>query len=173
MLRNATLALLALAAAVFVLPSAASAAAPAVTTANVNLRAGPSTGYPAVTVIPAGAPISTFGCLGDYSWCDVAWGANRGWIAASYIQIVYGGRPVVLTPAIAPAVGLAVVAFNRAYWDRYYVGRPWYPRWGYYYGPGVTRSGSVACGGGSCSGTVTTVGPRGRGYTRSGTVTRY
>ena len=82
-------------------------------------------------------------------------------------------EPVVVSPAVAPALGIGVVAFNRAYWDRYYAGRPWYGRWGNYYGPGLTRSGSVNLCGWHCTGTRTTVGPRGRAVTRSGTVTRY
>lgn len=71
--------------------SAAAAATTAVATANVNLRAGPSTAYPAVTVVPAGTAITTFGCVSGYSWCDIGFGTYRGWVAASYIQVIYRG----------------------------------------------------------------------------------
>ena len=56
-------------------------------------------------------------------------------MSASYIQVTYQGQPRIITPAIAPAVGLTVVVYNRAYWDRYYYGRPWYRHWDRYYRP--------------------------------------
>lgn len=173
MIRTALCAALALAAIVLVAPADASAAQSAVTTTKVNLRAGPGTNYPAVTVLPPGSPIVTYGCLADYSWCDVAWGGSRGWIAASYIKVVYQGQPVVLTPLVAPAVGLTVVAFNRAYWDRYYVGRPWYGSWNNYYRGGVSTSGAVACGQRGCAGARSVTGPRGNTAVRGGVVRRY
>jgi uncharacterized protein YraI len=118
----------------------AGAAAPGVTTANVNLRAGPGTAYPVVVTVPKGSPITTYGCQGNYSWCDVSWGGERGWMSASYIYVTYQGRRRVLTPALAPAVGITVVVFNRNYWNRYYSGRPWYRNWNRYYRqPGIVQ----------------------------------
>jgi len=145
--------------------SFASAATVAIATGNVNLRAGPSTAYPVVTVVPVGARITTHGCLTGYSWCDIAFGTYRGWVAASYIQVVYKGGPVVLTPAIAPAVGVAVVAYNRAYWDAYYPAYPWYGAWGRYYQPYAvapprvtSHDRSLTCADGRCTGTRSTTG---------------
>lgn len=117
--------------------STASAAAPARTTANVNLRAGPGTAYPTVVTLPAGAALRIYGCLTDRSWCDIGWGRERGWMAASYIQVMYRGQYVILRPAVVPAVGIGVVAFNEAYWHRYYVGRPWYRPYVYHPRPHV------------------------------------
>ncbi|MDQ0305145.1 SH3 domain-containing protein [Ancylobacter polymorphus] len=142
--------------------SAASAATTSVAVTNVNLRAGPSTVYPAVTVVPAGAAITTFGCVAGYSWCDIGFGPYRGWVAADYIQVVYRGAPVVLTAPVAPALGITVVTFNRAYWDRYYVAYPWYGRWGGYPPYGAARvtsaSRSVSCAGGACVGVRSATG---------------
>lgn len=135
---------------------AAEAATAAVAVANVNLRAGPSTVYPAVTVVPAGTAITTFGCVSGYSWCDIGFGPYRGWVAANYIQVAYQGVPVVLTAPVAPTVGITVVSFNRAYWDRYYVGYPWYGRWAAYPPYAAARvtsvNRSVTCAGGTCVG---------------------
>ncbi|MEX3008739.1 SH3 domain-containing protein [Hoeflea sp. TYP-13] len=117
------------------LAGAAQAATPSFTTANVNLRAGPGTSYPVIVTVPNGTPITTYGCLENYNWCDVSWGTERGWMSASYIQITYLGEPHIITPAIAPAIGLTIVVYNRAYWDRYYYGRPWYRNWDRYYRP--------------------------------------
>lgn len=145
------------------LSTAASAATVAVATSNVNLRAGPSTSYPAVTMVPAGVQVVTHGCLSGYTWCDVSMGNYRGWVAANYIQVVYRGAPVVLTPAIAPAMGLTVVAFNQAYWDRYYRAYPWYGSWNRYYrapypGRVTSTSRAVNCANGVCAGTRTATG---------------
>ncbi|EUB99688.1 SH3 domain protein [Rhizobium sp. CF080] len=82
--------------------SEVSAATNGKTTANVNLRAGPGAQYPVVVALPQNAPIAVHGCLADRSWCDIGWGGNRGWVAASYIQGSYDGQQTVLTPAIAP-----------------------------------------------------------------------
>ena len=82
------------------LAGAAQAATPSYTTANVNLRAGPGTSYPVLLTVPNGSPITTYGCLDGYNWCDVSWGAERGWMSSSYIQVNYQGQPRILTPAI-------------------------------------------------------------------------
>jgi uncharacterized protein YraI len=115
----------------------ASAAQPvAVATADVNLRAGPGTQYPAVAIIPYGDSVSLFGCTSAFTWCDIAWGNARGWVAAAYLQVIYRGAPVVVDAGIAPRIGVNVVVFNRDYWARHYVGRPWSRDWNVY----VTRS---------------------------------
>ncbi|WP_159347544.1 SH3 domain-containing protein [Roseomonas harenae] len=108
-------------------------AAPGFATGNVNLRAGPGTNYPQVTVVPAGAPVEIIGCLGGYSWCDVGFGQVRGWVSANYLQYLYENRRVPL-PEYAPRVGLPVVTFSFGdYWGSHYRGRSWYAdrdRWG-------------------------------------------
>ncbi|MEL6622228.1 MAG: SH3 domain-containing protein, partial [Pseudomonadota bacterium] len=71
--------------------TAASAATPAVATTNVNLRAGPSTHFPVVKVVPAGARLVTFGCVKGYTWCDVSFAGNRGWLAARYVRLAGPG----------------------------------------------------------------------------------
>ncbi|WP_319497793.1 SH3 domain-containing protein [uncultured Cohaesibacter sp.] len=154
----------------------ATAATASVVVTNLNLRAGPSTQFPVVTVLPAGGRVLTNGCLADYSWCDVSFGTYRGWVAARYIQVVYQGTPVIITPAVAPRLSVAVVQFSQAYWTRYYSAYPWYGRWGVYapyYAPpppppaGTTVNRSGSCANGSCSGTTTVTGPAGYSATRS------
>ena len=51
-------------------------------TADLNLRAGPDTDYPAIIVIPAGQYVTVYDCIPDLTWCDVSFGENRGWAAA-------------------------------------------------------------------------------------------
>ncbi|MFC0407411.1 SH3 domain-containing protein [Roseomonas elaeocarpi] len=108
-------------------------AAPGFATGNVNLRAGPGTAYPQVTVLGAGQPVEIFGCLEGYNWCDVGANGTRGWVAGSYLQYVYEGQRV-LVPDYGPRIGLPIVGFAFGdYWGRYYRGRSWYAdrdRWG-------------------------------------------
>jgi uncharacterized protein YraI/ribosomal protein L21 len=100
---------------------------------NVNLRAGPGTYYPALLVVPARAPISIRGCLGDYTWCDVIFQGNRGWMRSIYLQGWYRGYYYALRD-YAPRLGYAVVSFDMGrYWDSYYRDRPFYSdrgKWG-------------------------------------------
>nr|WP_274706905.1 SH3 domain-containing protein [Allorhizobium sonneratiae] len=102
-------------------------AAQAFATANVNLRAGPSTGYPAVNVVPAGSPVEIYGCLSTANWCDVRYQGYRGWMSGSYIQTVYSSRRVYLEPDYYQPLGIPIVTFSLGdYWDHHYRGRDFY-----------------------------------------------
>jgi len=140
----------------------------AVTTAHVNLRAGPSTQYPVVVVLPRSAAVDMHGCVADYSWCDISWGAERGWVSAHYVSVIHADGTIVVTSVIAPRIGVTVVVFDQAYWRRHYVGRSWYGRWSAYRPATVNRS--VTCEPGLCSGTRTVTGPH-RTITGGSTVT--
>lgn len=107
--------------------TAAQAAAPGYTTAHVNLRTGPDIDFPAIDVIPEGDDVYVEGCLNDESWCDVRWDGARGWVYSEYLAFDYRGETVLL-PDIGPSVlSIPFIAFAAAkYWDRHYVGRPWY-----------------------------------------------
>jgi uncharacterized protein YraI len=138
----------------------------AVVTANVNLRAGPAGTYPVVVVIPANSAVVAHGCDATYSWCDVAYGPSRGWVSSSFLMLTGGGTPVIITPA---AVGVGVVVYDQAYWDRYYVGMPWYANGPIGYG-GANASRSGSCSGGSCSGTREVDGRYGGEVSQTGSV---
>jgi uncharacterized protein YraI len=110
----------------------AAAAAPALaytnayTTAPVYMRTGPDTAYPAVTVIPGGAPLVVHGCISGWQWCDVAWGYNRGWVAGMYLAAHWQNRPTPWHYA-APRYNVPIIMFNFGpYWDMHYRQRPWY-----------------------------------------------
>ena len=144
-----------------------------IATANVNLRAGPAVKYPVVSVVPTGAPVTTHGCTPGYRWCDVSFEGYRGWVAARYLKVIYDGVPTVITPALAPRIGLVVTAFTAAYWGRHYHKYPWYRDWPRYYAdhptpyaaPPRARAaafhGSGSCADGKCSGSRSYTGPNG------------
>jgi uncharacterized protein YraI len=103
--------------------------------ADVNLRAGPGTDYPAVTVIPRWTGLQVQGCVDGYSWCDVVVGSERGWIYAQYLQFVRDNNEPVYLNDNGPQLGIPVVTFTvGTYWDSYYRTRPWYRQRGYWVG---------------------------------------
>lgn len=120
------------------LPGLAFAQAQAYTNSPVNLYAGPADDYPAVSQLPAGAPVTVMGCVSGYTWCDVVLPDLRGWVYAGNLSYPYQGSNVpILT--YGTVIGLPVVTFSiGAYWGNYYRGRPWYndeARWAHHAPP--------------------------------------
>lgn len=108
-------------------PALAQAATQGFSTANVNMRSGPSTAYPAVVVIPNGAPLTIHGCLSDTPWCDVSFSYGRGWVAGRYVQAIYRQNRVYVEPRYYRDLGVPVITFEAGrYWDRYYRDRDFY-----------------------------------------------
>jgi uncharacterized protein YraI len=102
------------------------AAEEAFTMRRVDVFAGPSSEYPVVGSLPRSAAVDVFGCLSDWSWCDVGFAGDRGWVYALDLAVPYEGRRVVILD-YGPRIHLPVVVFSlNTYWDRHYHGRPWY-----------------------------------------------
>ena len=121
-----------LAAAALAWPALAGAQQLAYASHQLNLRAGPGSGYPVVAVLQPGIGVWVQGCLAGYQWCDVQVDAGpRGWVYAQYLTYPQGGATVPL-PSAAVAIGVPILAFTLgSYWSSYYRDRPWYhdPHW--------------------------------------------
>lgn len=71
----------------------------AYTTGALNVRTGPSAGYPKIATLPAGLSVTVTSCQG--SWCRIREGGIRGWVSSNYLNRAYSNRPtVVLRPTI-------------------------------------------------------------------------
>ena len=122
--------------ALLALPTAA-LAADGFARSSGTLRAGAGSDYPAVMRISAGTGFDVIGCLGRYTWCDVAVDGERGWFPGRRIGFLRDGRRVYLSDGGA-TLGLTILSFGMAdYWGSHYSGRPWYNerRWWRGHGP--------------------------------------
>ena len=83
----------------------------AATTTNVNMRVGPGTSYPVVTVLRAGEQVMVSRCRA--TWCLVDFGRDRGWVAQSLLRpVISTGRPI--PPIGGPIGGGGSIGFGRA-----------------------------------------------------------
>ena len=118
--------MLCIAAALSAAPIAASAQQPAYVLNGAEIYAGPGQDYPMVARIGPGVNVRVQGCLQDYTWCDVTFAGNRGWVYGGELGYAYQSRRV---PVIeyGPQLALPVITFSLGnYWDRNYRGRSFY-----------------------------------------------
>ncbi|WP_421693818.1 SH3 domain-containing protein [Aestuariivirga sp.] len=120
--------ILALAATAFLAGSTVASAQQAYTTSSVNLRAGPSTRYPAVIRLPPDSRVFIHGCVRSFDWCDVSWRRFRGWVISDGLEAVWRNRRVEFDD-YRDYVEIPYVSFGFGYWDRYYRDRPWFNNW--------------------------------------------
>ncbi|MAP18988.1 MAG: peptide-binding protein, partial [Aurantimonas sp.] len=107
------------------LPASAQAQSRAIATTDVNLRAGPSTSYPAVNVVGAGDRVRVFGCLDTRAWCDVGYDGQRGWMSSNYLADARERRYT--GPRYVDRMDAPVISFSIGrYWDDHYRGRNFY-----------------------------------------------
>ncbi len=121
--------------AVLALGAGAATAATGYATADVNLRAGPSVQYPAVTVVGYGERVEVYGCLTAFTWCDVWAHGYRGWVSGRYLQVVYQNQRYPIF-TYGPTLSIPFIGFDlNFYWGQYYRNQPFYldlPRYGGY-----------------------------------------
>lgn len=68
-----------------------------VTTANLNMRSGPGTGYSIITTIPKGAAVSVASVSGG--WAKVTYGTRTGYVSVSYLSMTSAAPAPAPTPA--------------------------------------------------------------------------
>jgi uncharacterized protein YraI len=98
----------------------------AFTLRDVDVFAGPSSEYPPVAELPPGTQVQLAGCLSDWSWCDVMFANDRGWVYAGDLGYPYQGTRVVIIEN-GPRLRLRTVTFVLDnYWSAHYRSRPWF-----------------------------------------------
>lgn len=89
-----------------------SAAEIKVTTANLNLRSGPGTGYSIITVMPKGAEVTVTGYSGN--WAIVKYGNYSGYASNTYLALKSGGTTYYTTGNLnlrsGPGTGYTILA---------------------------------------------------------------
>jgi uncharacterized protein YraI len=104
----------------------AAAAQQAFTLRDVDVFAGPSSEYPQIAELPPGTSVQLAGCLSDWSWCDVIFANDRGWVYAGDLGYPYQGNRVVILE-YGPRLHLTVVSFSLdTYWSAHYRARPFF-----------------------------------------------
>jgi len=82
-----------------------------VTTANLNLRTGPGTAYPVITVIPKGAEVSIDSYSGN--WAHATYGSFVGYASNTYLASPSGGTAMVTTANLnfrtGPGTGYSII----------------------------------------------------------------
>jgi len=71
-------------AAALLIGAGTASAATAVASNDLNVRSGPGTQYPVVTVIPQGGAVTATDCNG--SWCRVDYRGRDGWASQAYLS---------------------------------------------------------------------------------------
>ena len=92
---------------------------------TTNMRAGPGLDYPVVAIVRGGSPVTVYGCVSDFSWCDSIVQNVRGWISTTRLEFEYGGNLVPI-PRYYTYFRAPIIGFDFGYWDRYYSDRPFY-----------------------------------------------
>lgn len=101
---------------------------PASVRENVYMRNGPGYEYQAIALVFQNRYFDVYGCLKDWSWCDVAAGNFRGWIPGHPIQLANGS-----VPTNGRAAGIPFMRFDlNEYWGTYYRDRDFYREWNYW-----------------------------------------
>jgi len=105
---------------------AVAAAEDAFTLQHTDIFAGPSSDYPQIATLPPNTEVGVAGCLSDWSWCDVTFANDRGWVWAGDLGYPYQSQRVVIIDN-GPRLHIPVVTFSiNAYWDAHYRSRPFF-----------------------------------------------
>ena len=98
----------------------------AFTLQQTDIFAGPSSEFPPIASLPPNTEVGVAGCLSDWSWCDVTFANDRGWVWAGDLGYPYQGNRVAIIE-FGPRLHLPVVTFSiNTYWDAHYRSRPFF-----------------------------------------------
>jgi uncharacterized protein YraI len=92
----------------------------------VDLRSGPDESFPIVASIPSKEHMELEGCLQNWTWCDISWNGQRGWVSGHAIEAIYQNKTSYVAD-IASTANVPVITYNTGtYWDTHYRTAPFY-----------------------------------------------
>jgi uncharacterized protein YraI len=94
--------------------SGAAWAVPAIVETDLNVRSGPSTGYPVLDTMPAGATVDVVACYSG--WCEIVWDGFGGFASRAYLAITSG--VTVIEPPAGAIVAPGIVVYEARYFER-------------------------------------------------------
>lgn len=99
-------------------PETLASATTLVTTANLNLRKGPSTGYGVLAVIPNGSTVTRLDTSNHNGWFHIAWNGVKGYSSSAYLRAKSSGGSGSVSGAPSPknAVARAKASVGFSYW---------------------------------------------------------
>jgi uncharacterized protein YraI len=140
-------------AALLLAPSLAQAAQ-GVIVQNTALHAGPDDQFPPVDEIQAGANVDVNGCLTGFTWCDISFQQDRGWVSGQDLEILFQSRRVRITEATPDVIPFVAFEFD-SYWQQNYASRPFYRDRDRYASITINITNGKAGAGGNASGGAT------------------
>ncbi|PVB60197.1 SH3 domain-containing protein [Labrenzia sp. 011] len=96
-------------------------AAPAVTTANVNFRQGPGTGYGSFGTVPSGTPVELENCDEGGAWCSVSYDGRNGFVSGRYLQLTEAEKTTGWPRSFQTDAGASLVLYQPQFtaWDNF------------------------------------------------------
>lgn len=103
----------------------------AYTRGETTIFAGPGFDYPQILSLTSIVPLGVYGCLPDYSWCDISYMGSRGWVMASHLGFDRNGR-ILYIQDYSYNENIPILDFSLGtYWGLHYENRPWYQKYRY------------------------------------------
>lgn len=90
----------------FAAPATSAQAQRAVVVNDLNMRTGPSTQYPVITVLRRGSPVLVHNCTRGSAWCNVSQRNATGWVSGRYLD--FGGPVAPRRGGILPFISFEV-----------------------------------------------------------------
>ncbi|POF28043.1 SH3 domain-containing protein [Roseibium marinum] len=96
-------------------------AAPAVTTANVNFRQGPGTGYGSFGTVANGTAVELEDCDDGGAWCSISYGGRNGFVSGRYLQLTEAEETTGWPRSFRTDAGATLVLYQPQFtaWDNF------------------------------------------------------
>ena len=95
--------------ALFAAPSIAQAAQGFIVS-DTTLKAGPDEQFPDVDSLKSGTEVTVNGCLGGFSWCDISFQQDRGWVSGQDLEVMFQNNRVKVVEVTTEVVPVSSIS---------------------------------------------------------------